>query len=312
MTFLNKKYPSSFITDNELRKILMEVGEPVIFLVTTKRQQLIKRIDELKDKIVGTYLSEKQLQFLKRKKIDDDEKINEYYTFEDMKIIENYFSEPEHQKSKIKLNQYNLIRAFYGAGFRVREICDFDANNIDEMDSKIRILGKGAKWRWTHVEPDFIRFLIYMKGERKVIVKTKNSYGLDYEPLFLNRDNKPYKKRDIQKFMKTLSHKIKGLSYHMHPHLLRHTYAVHRILNNPSLNIEVLRQDMGHINVNTTQIYFRLADRERKFLSHHKGKQINNEKIEEESIHAEAFFCKACGKRLDKDSVFCRYCGIKQ
>lgn len=283
MTFLKKKYPSSFITENELRRIFLEIGEPAFDIITTERKQLIKRIDDLKDKIIGVYISEKQFEYLKRVKPKGDEVVNEYLTNDDLKLIDNYFV--KHQKSKVKSLQGILIEAFVKGGFRVQELCDFDANNIDQIDEKFRVIGKGAKWRWVHSNTEFINWLLIRKAERTKIIKTKNSYNMDFEPLFINGRGKPFTKRGIQKFMETLNKKIKGLNYPLHPHLLRHTYAVQRIMYEDGLNIEQLKQDMGHEDIKTTQNYFKLADRERRVLSHRQKiskheKENNNEIIQ--------------------------------
>ena len=64
---------------------------------------------------------------------------------------------------------------------------------------------------------------------------------------------------------------------------------------------------MGHDDIRTTQIYFRLADAERIKLAKKREKIKEYPKKEIEKI-----YCKSCGKEIATDSTFCKYCGVEQ
>ena len=304
-----KTKPASFyFTETDLKKILLEVSSQPMVIMPLKRKQLIREIEQAKESIVGKHITEAQFEQLRKKKVKNTEP--EYLTFDDVDLIDGFYA--RYSNSNIKKVQHAIIKSFIGGGFRVQELCSFDPEYIDKDNNRIHILGKGKKWRWTHVDEDFITFLLGFKDKYNCAANPifKNSYEMDYRPMFLNGDGRPFTPRNVQKFMDNLSGSIELLSHSLHPHLLRHTYGVFRVLKNTTLSIEELRQDMGHEDIRTTQIYFRLAEAERIKLAK-KRKEINNS-IQSEQQKNKSMFCRACGKGVDFDSRFCRYCGVKQ
>ncbi|MBT5832345.1 MAG: site-specific integrase [Candidatus Latescibacteria bacterium] len=256
---------SNYFTETDLKKILLEVHTQPMLVMALKRRQLIREMEQVKDEVVGQFITSAQLSYLKKRRAKRREPA--YLKSNDVDLIRHYYS--RHAHSKIKQVQSAIVHSFIAGGFRVRELCDFDVRNIDPENMRIRILGKGMKWRWTYVERGYMDFLIkfksqYLCGSQFVC---KNTYGQDYHPFFLNGKGRPFTPRNIQKFLETVSRSIDNLSIKLHPHLLRHTYGVFRVLKNPTLSIEELRQDMGHEDVRTTQIYFQLAEPERVALA---------------------------------------------
>lgn len=304
-----KDKPASFyFTETDLKKILLEVSSQPMVIMPLKRKALIRELGQVKDKVVGKHITEQQFEYLQLKKAKNTEP--EYLNYDDVDLINNYFA--KYPKSKIKKVQLDIINSLIKGSFRVQEICDYDGKQLDKENARIRILGKGKKWRWTYVDDDFITFLLGFKARHNVEQNAifKNSYGEDYQPFFVNSQSKPFTPRNIQKFMDNISVKLPKLSHKLHPHLFRHTYAVFRILKNPTLSPEELRQDMGHESIRDTQIYFRLAEAERIKLNKRRNENTNINKKEEQQN--KSIFCKACGKNIDSDSKFCRYCGEKQ
>lgn len=274
MISFTDKQNSFYFTDTSLKKILLEEVEQPLLIIPMKRRELIQEINLLKEKVVGKYITNGQLEYLNKIKPKGTEP--EYLNQNDLNLIQTYYNQFD---SKIKYLQHIIIKCIINGGFRVQELCDFDVKGIDSDLTRLRILGKGCKWRWTRIDPDFKTFLLEYRTANNCLENPtfKNSYGHDYQPLFLNSRKKPFTPRHVQKFMDTVSKAIPDLSHKLHPHLLRHTYAVMRIMKNPSLNMNELCQDMGHAKITTTQIYSKLGENERDILAKRREKEDKND-----------------------------------
>lgn len=300
---------SHYFSETDLKKVLLEVLDskhhPLI--LTLKRRAIVKEVIANKDKILGIWMTKEQVEYLQKKREKNREP--EYLVKEDLEYVRSYFT--TRNDSAIKRLQYDIIKVFLGVGLRVQELCDFEPGWVEPENYRVKVLGKGKKWRWTHVSEDLINLLLSI--EKKYAVHQnglfKNSYGKNYQPMFVNLRGKPFTPRHIQKFMETVSGHLPQLSHPLHPHLLRHTYAVFRIMDHPTLSIEELRQDMGHDDINTTAGYFALAEAERIKMA--KKREDKNQLIPfRDDIKAK--FCVFCGDSLPREALFCSGCGKKQ
>ena len=96
----------------------------------------------------------------------------------------------------------------------------------------------------------------------------------------------------------------------INPHLFRHTFG-----RAEEIELPVKQAVLGHRDAYTTmQMYggLRTSDAIKRVREAREKKlQINNINKKEEQQN-KSIFCKACGKNIDPDSKFCRYCGEKQ
>ncbi len=74
-------------------------------------------------------------------------------------------------------------------------------------------------------------------------------------PVFRGRGGAPISPRTIQLRMKTLALQ-QGIAKHIHPHLLRHTFASHMLES--SGDLRAVQELLGHADIATTQIYTHL------------------------------------------------------
>ena len=136
----------------------------------------------------------------------------------------------------------------YSSGIRLSECIKMKRKDL-ELDEKIGWVrrGKGAKDRLMilseKVSKDLTRFL----KERKGFV-------------FVGR-NGHLSKRLVQKVLADLAGKA-GLSKHVHPHMLRHSFATH--LLEAGVDIRKIQELLGHADLSTTQIYTKVSTAELK------------------------------------------------
>ena len=112
----------------------------------------------------------------------------------------------------------------------------------------VRVTGKGDKDRVVYfsVRARLMvqEYIVQRKGGDGLFVSSKSPY-------------EPLKPRAIQRIIRAISERA-GLEKHVHPHLLRHTFATHAL--NGGMDVTVIQKPPGHEDVSTTQIYAEMSD----------------------------------------------------
>ena len=139
-----------------------------------------------------------------------------------------------------------MLELFYSSGLRLSELIGLRWLDLDLDAGEVRVLGKGRKTRIVPVGRHAIAALRAL-GEAE---------GRESEsPVFRGRHGAPISPRTVQTRMKTLAMR-QGFAKHVHPHLLRHTFASHMLES--SGDLRAVQELLGHADIATTQIYTHL------------------------------------------------------
>ena len=152
--------------------------------------------------------------------------------------------------SALEIRDLAMWELFYSSGLRVSELAGLNLNAVDLTDGSVLVEeGKGRKSRVLPVgrcAKDAIRRWLDVRP---------GVTAIDEPALFVSRRGGRISVRSIQSRLERWCRKL-GLSEHVHPHMLRHSFASH--LLESSRDLRAVQELLGHSNISTTQIYTHL------------------------------------------------------
>ena len=142
----------------------------------------------------------------------------------------------------------SIFELFYSSGLRLSELVMLDMTNIDFADALVTVTGKGNKTRRVPIGRFAIEALQVWLSVRVL------ANPID-DAVFIGQKGKRLGQRAIQLRLK--KHSIEqGLGQHVHPHMLRHSFASHMLES--SGDLRAVQELLGHANISTTQVYTHL------------------------------------------------------
>ena len=142
-----------------------------------------------------------------------------------------------------------MVELLYATGMRVSELIDLDVNSIYLDLGFVRCIGKGNKERIIPIgEEALLAIDRFLKHGRAQLIKREQKC----EALFLNHRGTRLTRQGLWKIMKNHANRA-GISKVITPHLLRHSFATHLLMNGADLR--AVQEMLGHADISTTQIY---------------------------------------------------------
>ncbi|WP_349985552.1 tyrosine recombinase XerC [Stenotrophomonas sp. WHRI 8082] len=138
-----------------------------------------------------------------------------------------------------------LLELFYSSGLRLSELCGLTWRDLDFASGLVTVLGKGNRQR---------RVPFGRPARDALQAWRMETHDAPAAPVFPGR-NGPISQRAVQVRIKQLAQR-QGLFKHVHPHMLRHSFASH-ILES-SGDLRGVQELLGHADIATTQIYTHL------------------------------------------------------
>ncbi len=152
--------------------------------------------------------------------------------------------------SSLETRDLAMFELFYSSGLRLSELAALNVNDIDLPDRTLVVhAGKGEKSRLLPVGRKAISAILTWLDLRSKIAKESET------ALFVSHKGTRLGQRSIQARLKQWCLK-KGIAEHIHPHMLRHSFASHMLES--SQDLRAVQELLGHSDINTTQIYTHL------------------------------------------------------
>ena len=160
------------------------------------------------------------------------------------------------KESKTRLRDYAIIVLFLNTGMRLSELVGLNLESIDSEITMVKVLGKGSKERVIYLNKAARTALIEYLKERLDPKHVRTSSNAVFLSGRENRISNKTVQWMVQKYLKMAGLGMKGLSVHK----LRHTAAT-LMYQSGKVDIRVLKDILGHEQLNTTQIYTHVVDK---------------------------------------------------
>jgi len=142
-----------------------------------------------------------------------------------------------------RLRDRAIMELLYASGIRRAELVGVNLSDIDLERRRLRVIGKGNKQR-----------TVFLNGAAADAIRTY----LGVRPrtaddaLFISNRKTRLSHRQAWVVFRDFA-KLSGLTQHVTPHVMRHSFATHLLEN--GADIVTIKELLGHESLSTTQIY---------------------------------------------------------
>jgi site-specific recombinase XerD len=197
------------------------------------------------------------------------------------------------RKEVIELRDRAILELLFSGGLRVSELCGLNRDHINLKRREFTVRGKGQKDRPIFISPAAADSLeqylssrndsfqpLFLNASRNIKQTEQNISSAITEKISANvpknsqteTKNQSQKKlsrkpdrgeelrltpRSIQRIVQNYA-KLAGITKHVSPHTLRHSFATDLLMNGADLRS--VQSLLGHANIATTQIYTHITD----------------------------------------------------
>ena len=142
-----------------------------------------------------------------------------------------------------------MLELMYSSGLRLAEMTALDLGGIDLREGLIRVTGKGRKTRILPVGRKAIEAVTAWLQRRAELA------GVEESALFVGARGRRIGASSVQARIDYWARRA-GLPGHVHPHMLRHSFATHMLES--SGDLRAVQELLGHADISTTQVYTHL------------------------------------------------------
>lgn len=140
-----------------------------------------------------------------------------------------------------------MLETMYATGVRVSELVGLKVGQLRPDPGYLRVWGKGSKERIVPVGTSALEWLQrYLEQARPQLDKAH------VEAMFLSRLGQGMSRQMFWYLIKRYG-KQAGITTHLSPHVLRHSFATHLLEHGADLR--VIQELLGHSSISTTEVY---------------------------------------------------------
>jgi integrase/recombinase XerC len=171
----------------------------------------------------------------------------------DVDLVQQLLDAPspdEEPEKTLWVRDRAVMELFYSSGLRLSELAQATMVQLDRAEWHITVTGKGNKTRRVPVGRKSREALLAWLDVRAQWCNEKSENFI-----FITPKGTRFTERSIQLRLAIQARRA-GLPQHVHPHMLRHSFASH--LLESSQDLRAVQELLGHADISTTQIYTHL------------------------------------------------------
>lgn len=190
-------------------------------------------------------------------------------TFLTPEEVERLFAQPKLDTPPGRRDRA-MLELLFSSGLRVSELVGLDRDHINLKRREFMVRGKGQKDRPIFISPEAAEWIQKYLDKRDdntkpLFVRYSGSKKVDLSGNFHRLTA-----RSVQRMVARYA-LLAGITKHVSPHTLRHSFATDLLMNGADLRS--VQAMLGHSNISTTQIYTHVTDPHLKAVHekfHHK------------------------------------------
>ena len=161
------------------------------------------------------------------------------------RLLEGEASAPAQWRDKA------MFELFYSSGLRLAELVSLDVSDADGVlqQGEVTVTGKGAKTRTVPVGSKARAAVQTWLAKRAALARP------DEQALFVGARGNRIAATSVRYALSQWALRL-GLPQHVHPHMLRHSFATHVLQS--SGDLRAVQEMLGHSSISTTQVYTHL------------------------------------------------------
>jgi site-specific recombinase XerD len=211
------------------------------------------------------FCAKRNIPALAADKIELAKTVRKQVTFLTPEELQRMFDQPELDKIN-GLRDRAILELLFSSGLRVSELVGLDREHINLKRKEFMVRGKGQKDRPIFISPQAAEW-VQQYLDRRDGEAGGGSRGANAKPLFVRYSGS--KKVDLSGNFHRLTARsvqrmvaryalLAGITKHVSPHTLRHSFATDLLMNGADLRS--VQAMLGHSNIATTQIYTHVTD----------------------------------------------------